>query len=280
MIQDRIESSPDIGFAKIQDYDFRAANLNEIDVIPRAISLGISRMSGALVIAGVLLSACAPGPRVSDINDPNEARNRRMHEFNKTLDKSILKPVSKAYGTAARGPISKGVSNFARNLSLPGIVLNDLMQLRLDEALHNTARFALNSTFGVAGLFDVAKGNKLPERSTDFGETLHVWGFGEGKFVELPVFGASTQRDTVGLIVDFAINPTNFTLSKAQGNIGTASKLLKKMDDRNKYSDLVDSVYYGSEDSYAQSRLLYLQSRRRAIYGELTESDLEDPYAE
>lgn len=239
-------------------------------------------LRGLLILSVVAfgIAGCAHGPRESGITDPHEARNRQIHEFNKSLDRSLLKPASKAYGKVAVGPISKGVDNFASNLGLPGIVMNDLLQFRLGNAVHNTARFALNSTFGLAGLLDVATQNRLPERTTDFGETLYVWGFPEGNFVELPVFSASTQRATVGLVVDFVANPTNILLSSAQRNIGTAAKILKKADDRNKYSDLVDSVLYESADSYAQSRLLYLQSRRHALYGGLTEDDLEDPYAE
>lgn len=225
------------------------------------------------------LSACAKAPIPDGINDPGEAGNRKMHEINKKLDKAILKPASHAYGVVTKGPISRGVENFANNLSLPGMVLNDLLQFKLGAALQNTARFAMNSTFGLGGLIDVATQNKLTVRPTDFGETLYVWGFPEGRFVELPVFGANTERSAVGLAVDFVINPTNL-LSKAQRNIGTTAKILKKAGDRDKYTGLVDSVLYGSEDSYAQSRLLYLQSRRKELRGALSESDLEDPYAE
>lgn len=239
-------------------------------------------LRSALILSALAvgLSACGKAPRESGINDPFEARNRSVHAFNKALDKAILKPASKAYGSVARGPIATGVDNFASNLSLPNAVLNDLLQVRLGAALQNTARFALNSTFGLGGLLDVATQNGLAERPTGFGETLYVWGFHEGSYVELPVFSASTQRDTVGLAVDFIINPTNILLTGTQSNVATLAQILKKADARNKYSDLVDSVLYGSADSYAQNRLLYLQSRRHELYGSISESDLEDPYAE
>jgi len=234
----------------------------------------------ASALALMALAACAPAPRVSETNDPFETQNRKMHEINKKIDKAVLKPLSGAYGTVAGGPMSQGVGNFSSNLSLPGMILNDILQLNLPDAFSNLARFSLNSTFGIAGIFDVATPNNLPEASTNFGETLHVWGVAEGSFIELPFYGASTGRDAVGLVVDFIIDPVNYVLPTPERYIGTASHLASKVGDRGRYSDLVESVLYESEDSYAQSRLLYLQSRRRALYGELSDDDLEDPYAE
>jgi len=199
--------------------------------------------------------------------------------MNKALDKALFKPASKAYGAVAPGVVATGVDNFANNLSLPGVVVNDLLQFKIGDAFHNTFRFALNSTVGLGGLIDVAGQNKLNARPTDFGETLFVWGVPEGTYVEMPVFGPSTQRDAFGFVVDFAFDPANSLIGKKQRQVGTAAKILKKADDRNKFSGLVESVLYDSEDSYAQSRLLYLQSRRRELHGGIDEQNLEDPYA-
>ncbi|MCB1366286.1 MAG: VacJ family lipoprotein [Rhodobacteraceae bacterium] len=237
--------------------------------------------NGWLVLALVaLVSACSNAPQMSTINDPHEAMNRRTHDLNKSLDRNILKPLSSGYGKVTAGPVSTGISNFASNLSLPGKVVNDLLQLDVADAFQNTARFVMNSTIGLAGLLDVATQNGLDEQYTDFGETLHVWGFHEGSYLELPVLGPSTERDAAGVIVDFVMDPLNFVVPSPERYWGTAAKLLNKVGDRGRYSDLVDSVLYDSEDSYAQSRLLYLQSRRHDLYGQLNDDDLEDPYAE
>ena len=232
-----------------------------------------------LVGLGFALTACAMAPAPTGISDPYEGQNRAIHGFNKAVDRTLLKPTASTYKSVAPGLVRTGINNVAANLSLPGIVLNDLLQLKLGAAFHNTTRFALNSTFGLAGLLDVATQNKLPGLPNDFGQTLYVWGAPEGAYTELPFFGPSTQRDAVGIAVDFAVNPTKYLLQPGQRQLGTAAKLLEKLDDRNKYAGLVDSVLYGSDDSYAQSRLLYLQSRRRELSGELNESQLEDPYA-
>ncbi len=237
-------------------------------------------MAPLFVAVSLLLSACANAPHATAVNDPYERENRIVHDLNKSLDRAIIKPISGAYGNVARGPISSGVSNFSANLSLPGMMLNDLLQLNLPEFFGNTFRFALNSTFGLVGLFDVAGQNGLPEHTTDFGETLFVWGVPEGAFIELPGFGASTERAAIGTAVDFLIDPTSYFLPTNQKYVGTAAHVLHKLGDRDQFSDIVESVLYESEDSYAQARILYLQSRRRDLEGELTDDDLEDPYAE
>jgi len=232
-----------------------------------------------LFAATLTISACASRHTPTGINDPFETRNRQVHQFNKLLDKNLLKPVSSVYGRAANGPMSQGISNFSSNISLPGTVLNDLLQGQLGDAFGNTARFAINSTIGLGGLFDVATQNGLAEHATDFGETLYVWGLPEGNFVELPVLGASTNRAAFGKLVDLVIDPANL-IPKPQGYVVPASHLISKVGDRSRFADTINSVLYSSDDSYAQSRLIYLQSRRHQLAGALNLDDLEDPYAE
>ena len=233
--------------------------------------------AGLAVLAVV---ACTPAPRPTGFDDPFEKGNRAVHRLNKSFDRGLLKPASEAYTPVENGAIGKGIDNFAGNLALPGMVLNNLLQLRFDKAFVNTARFALNSTFGLAGLIDVAGQNDINAQQTDFGETLHVWGFAEGAYIELPFFGPSTGRDAVGEVVDIVIDPIGNGAPMARRVATLGVKALAKLGDRSRYGAFVDSVLYGSEDSYAQGRLLYLQSRRRDLYGGLNELALEDPYAE
>jgi len=234
----------------------------------------------ALAVMMVVTAACTPAPKATGINDPYEAQNRKIHALNKSLDRKIFKPLSHGYGKVARGPISTGVGNFASNLSLPRYVLNDLLQLNIKEATHNTLRLAINTTVGLGGIVDIASQGGLHEKSTDFGETLHVWGLGEGAYMELPVLGPSTTRDAIGTAVDFAIDPLNRLLTGRRKYIATTAFILKKLGNRDKYSGTIESVLYESEDSYAQARILYLQSRRRDLSGGLTDAELEDPYAQ
>ncbi len=210
----------------------------------------------------VMLSACAAPQPSATINDPDEARNREIHAFNVGLDKAFVRPVSKAYGTVAPGPVQQGVANFASNLDLPGDVVNGLAQGRPHHAFENTLRFGINSTIGILGLFDPAKLVGLPGKHTDFGETLHVWGAGEGQFVELPVLGPSTERDAFGKIVDIVINPVSAVVKAPESYVVTGANVASKLGDRAQFSQTIDSILYDSADGYAQTRLLYLQKRR------------------
>ncbi len=232
------------------------------------------------IVALFVLWACA-APVPSGINDPDEAANRQIHAFNRTVDRALLKPASGAYGGVIPEPLRQGVSNFASNLDIPGDVANGLLQGRPGKAMENTLRFAINSTLGIGGLFDPARAMGIEGDPTDFGETLHVWGVPEGAYQELPLVGPSTDRDTVGAIVDLALNPVRLAFPGRLGTAATVAGVAETLGDRYRFSDTVDSVLYDSADSYAQARLLYLQNRRYEL-GQTgaggAEDDFVDPY--
>lgn len=232
--------------------------------------------TGALLVAG-MLAACTPAPTPVGFDDPNEAQNRKVHAVNRTLDRGVVRPVSAAYGTSAPVPLRKAFSNFSENLGLPGVVVNNLLQFRIEEAGANTFRFLLNTTFGFGGLMDVATEAGIAENGSDFGETLYVWGVGEGKYVELPLLGPSTSRAVAGRVVDFAINPLNLVSESGVRVAGGVSGGFARLDDRFTSGDLIDQVLYESADSYTQARLLYLQNRRFQLSGE-AQLDETDPY--
>lgn len=236
-----------------------------------------SRTIVALLAAEVALSACTPAPTAVGFADPYEATNRKTHNFNRALDRTFVRPISTAYGTSAPSPLRKGISNFSSNLSIPGTVLNDLLQFRLEQAGANTFRFLLNSTFGFAGVLDVATDAGIAHDPSDFGETLHVWGVREGAYVELPLLGPSTTRETVGKVVDLFANPLNFVFEGRDRVGATGTTVLSRLGDRYEFRDLVDSVLYESVDSYSQARLLYLQNRRFKLSGN-QQRDYSDPY--
>lgn len=234
---------------------------------------GLVRVVALLGVA--LLTACAPRDVPAGIDDPWEASNRQTHEFNKKLDKSLIRPAGNAYAGSVPQPVMTGVSNFAGNLSTPSLVVNNILQADAEGAMANSWRFVINSTLGIVGLFDVATAFGIPEHDTDFGETLHVWGAKEGNYVELPLLGPSTERDAVGRVVDMFTNPLSYVLPAPEKYAGTAALTIKRLGDRGRYSQTVDSVLHDSADSYAQGRLTYLQNRRYKLYGE---AGLGDPY--
>lgn len=221
------------------------------------------------------LAGCAAPNGASSSSDPLEPMNRGMHAFNKGLDKAFLRPVARA--TTGNGGVRDRVSNFSDNLGKPADVVNNVLQLRLVKAAENTLRFGMNTVFGLGGLFDVATEAGMPENDTDFGETLHIWGFGEGPYVELPLLGPSTARDTVGEVVDMVIDPLN-ALPSPESHVSTVAKIASKIGDRGKYFDTVDSILYDSADSYEQAKMLYLQNRRYELGDTTGEDSFVDPY--
>lgn len=226
------------------------------------------------------VSACGPAtlPPGDTIADASEDQNRAVHRLNLSLDRALVGPASNAYGTAVPAPVRQGVQNFASNLNQPGYVLNDLLQLRIDDAMQNTLRFAINSTIGIGGLFDPASAIGVPAAETDFGETMHVYGLGEGDYHVLPVFGPSTTRDSVGLIVDFAMNPLRHVVEPPETGYLAGTRVLARFGDRHDFAGSIEDVLYRSEDSYTALRSLYLQNRRFELRGE--EAEYFDPYAE
>ena len=239
---------------------------------------GLSGLRIGIVAALLAAMAGCAAPVPSGITDPHEARNRKVHEFNKSLDQNLVRPSAFGYGHTAPGPVRIAVQNFAQNLGLPGDVLNDVLQAKPEPATHNTLRFIVNTTVGIAGLFDPATAIGLPGKPTGFGETLHVWGFGEGNYVELPLFGPSTGRDSIGLLMDIALDPLRFTLPTAAANASTGVQVIAGLGRRYRYSDEIDAILYGSADSYAQLRLLYLQNRRYQLGQAVSPGDFVDPY--
>lgn len=234
----------------------------------------------AAVLSGVALmglSACATAPAPSGYADPHEMKNRRTHGANIKLDRALVSPASEAYGTVLPEPVRNSVSYFSDNASLPGVVVNNLLQGNIEDAVHNTVRFAFNSTLGLLGLFDVATDIGLEERDSDFGETLHVWGAPEGDYVVLPFFGPSTERDGLGILVDFALNPLSLVLPTDVKHLPKAAWVLSKFGDRYQFSDTIED-FYASEEGYDLMKLYYLDSRRYELGVEVDDDELEDIY--
>lgn len=236
----------------------------------------------SISLLAVALSACATPEVARGINDPYEERNRNIHEFNLKVDRNVFGGGEERDGEGIPRGVLVGASNFASNWALPGAVLNNLLQLNVGDAAHNTLRFLVNTTVGIGGVFDPATLGGAEPRPSGFGETLYVWGVGEGAYVELPLLGPSTTRQTVGGVFDLVVNPVYLVLPPAQwwyvpplvDAVGIAS-------DRLRYGEAVDAILHESEDSYAQARLLYLENLRFQLGGaEASEDELYDIYEE
>lgn len=239
------------------------------------------------VLALALLAGCSvpgPGEALDGIHDPYEASNRAIHERNKAVDSAVLRPVSRAYGTVVNDDLQSAVSNVATNLATPGIMVNNLLQGDVPGFGRNLYRLVINSTLGIGGLFDpAAEIGNVQLADADFGMTLARWGAPEGAYLELPLLGPTTERDAIGRVVDLFTNPLSYTLDPPESRIGTGTRVLERIGDRDRFGDTVDSVLYDSADSYAQTRLIYLQNRRFEIGGDAADpytDPYEDPYAQ
>lgn len=147
-------------------------------------------------VAGTILS----------IDDPFEGFNRAMYTFNARFDRAVFLPVVDGYRFLLPDPAETGVRNFFANLLEIRNVANNLLQLQGKDALVSGARLAVNSTLGLAGLFDVATRMGLGVRKEDFGQTLGYWGLPPGPYLVLPFFGPSGVRDAGGLAFDGAVS--------------------------------------------------------------------------
>lgn len=224
----------------------------------RALLLGL----GGLVLAGCVSTS---SPEALAANDPFEKTNRDILLLNQQFDRIFFIPTLNRYRMlpeAAR----RGVHNFLRNLAGPTIFVNDLLQGEPERAGTTLARFVLNSGPGLGGLFDPATRLGLPHHSEDFGQTLALWGAGEGPFMMLPLLGPSNPRDTVGLAADtFALDPTNYLHIKNHFWWAAGRQYLRVLDLRAQTFDTLQDVERSSVDYYASLRNLYRQARDNEI---------------
>ena len=236
------------------------------------------KISAPILIATLFLGACSPAPQGVSLHDPYEAQNRRTHAFNKSFSDTLSGPAGDPV-RAIPPELSARVIDFSDNVSLPGMVVNGVLQGDLDVAISNSVRFLINITVGILGLFDPADAMGIPEQETDFGETLAVWGLPEGAYLELPLLGPTTERAFFGRIVDALIDPLDAVGTQEQIDYGTVGKVAGRVIKITQAGDTIDSVLNDSADSYAQLRLIYLQNRRFEL-GTTPPEDAVDPYDE
>ena len=221
------------------------------------------------------MSACR-APLEDGISDPYEASNRQAHEINKSLDKNIIRPMAIVYGDITPIKLQSVANNMSMNFSLPRYSMNYILQGELKNASKSSMKFLVNSTLGVGGIYDFSSQLGLTSEKTDFGETMAKWGFREGPYLEILVLGPSNQRDGIGKVVDLVLDPVSL-IGVGAKSVATATSVAFGLSARSQFRESIDSILYESADSYAQSRLFFLQNRRYELGTNKAEHYI-DPY--
>jgi phospholipid-binding lipoprotein MlaA len=228
-----------------------------------------------VMVAVAVVAGCSSVPKeYRDPRDPWQGYNRAMYKFNTDFDNAFFKPVAKAYQFITPEPVDRGVTNFFNNIADLTSAVNNALQFKLSRAGSDVGRVAVNSTVGVAGLFDVATNMGLPSYKEDFGQTLGYWGLGPGPYFVMPILGPSSARDTVGFAGDIVIDPF-FSISKNEIYWGFIA--LRAIDTRADLLAAGELLDEAAIDPYAFVRDAYLQRRRSLVYdGNPPVDDAED----
>ena len=230
----------------------------------------------ALVLLATLqLAGCASAPQRNP-EDPLEPFNRSMFAFNEGLDKAIAKPVAQGYQNLTPYPVRLHVGNFFNNLQDGWTVVNNALQLRPMAFAESFFRFGFNTFWGMGGFVNVADSMGLPREQQDFGKTLGRWGVPSGPYVVLPVLGASTVRDSAGLVVDLDAD----LLHQGIDHIPSRNSLyaLRLVDKRAKLLAAGNILEEAALDKYAFMRNAYLQKRRSDIDALRHQKAADDDY--
>jgi phospholipid-binding lipoprotein MlaA len=173
--------------------------------------MSTSLRAAPLLLATLAVAGCASAPGRTTNEESFEGFNRGVYKFNDTVDRAALKPVAKGYRKVTPQFIRTGIGNVLSNVQYPATFVNQFLQGKFVLGVKDTGRFLVNSTLGVAGIFDVATPLGLEKNDEDFGQTLAVWGVPSGPFVNLPMFGPSSMRDAPSRAVDWFTNPLQYT---------------------------------------------------------------------
>ncbi|MEM9054947.1 MAG: VacJ family lipoprotein [Pseudomonadota bacterium] len=237
-------------------------------------------MRGQILITAALIgiTACASTQEpvmAGDVPDPLEGFNRAMFGFNKGVDQAVLEPVADGYRAVTNEPIRGGVSNFLTNLNQPVVFVNTVLQGKPGAAIDTAARFVVNTTIGVGGIFDPATHFEVPEHNEDFGQTLGKWGVAAGPYIVLPFLGSTNLRDLTGSGVDGFASPLNY----GQGDTYTATRaaigVVGVVSARERLDTQIEALF-SQPEPYVALRRNYSQQRDAAIRDGAPQ---EDPFA-
>jgi phospholipid-binding lipoprotein MlaA len=225
--------------------------------IKTAVLPGAASMLAAFSLSGCITAG--PNP-----DDPYEDFNRQMFAFNEGVDRAVLEPVAYGYRAVTNEPIREGVGNFTSNLNEPLTAVNHILQGKIPDAGATVGRFVINSTIGIAGIFDPAAAMGIQRTKEDFGQTLGAWGVQPGPYLVLPLLGPSNPRDAFGMGGDLALNPLNYPEFDNDDTIRVGIAALGGVNAREGAIEAFNDVR-NQIDPYTTVRRLYDRTRAQDI---------------
>jgi phospholipid-binding lipoprotein MlaA len=224
--------------------------------------LGLGALLGALLLAA---GGCATIPPDAGSNpaDPLERLNRHVYDFNDRFDRNLAQPVARGYTKVVPRPVRDCVGNVFANVGEIGNIVNATLQFKPGDAASDVGRLLVNSTFGLLGCFDVARGMGMERNRQDFGLTMGKWGLPPGPYIVLPFLGPSSVRDAIGEVPDYYTDPVRFVSPNLDYYLLYGTRFV---DRRAQYLDTTNLVNDAALDPYAFLRDGYLQRRRSRVY--------------
>jgi phospholipid-binding lipoprotein MlaA len=233
---------------------------------------GRGALSAAALTALMAVSGCVVQDtpekvaQIEETRDPFEPTNRYLFEVNLFLDEMLLKPVAWWYRAGVPDPARERIHMALGNLRLPWTAVNDFFQGEMKRAYEASARFVINSTVGVVGLFDVATDWGFPHHEEDAGQTFAVWGAPGDPYLMLPVLGPSNPRDAAGVVVGLLADPVNIAFRHWGADIpGIARGVVTGIDERERNLETIADLQRNSVDFYATIRSVSRQRRDAEI---------------
>lgn len=240
--------------------------------------MSVLRSFLGIALFSLFLAGCATRPSGGPIeNDPFESTNRVFFYYTMQIDKAVVRPTALAYRRVFPQDVRTSFRNFVNNLGSPAILVNDVLQGEIDRAGTTALRAGVNTTLGLGGFLDVAARWGYPRHSEDFGQTLAVYGVGEGPYIFVPLLGPGNPRDLLGYVIDFAFNPVSYIRWGNELWVPYSIYAVDLIDVRERNIETLTDIELNSLDFYASVRSLYRQTRANEIRnGAMEIQDLPD----
>ncbi|MEI8235911.1 MAG: VacJ family lipoprotein [Methylococcaceae bacterium] len=195
------------------------------------------------------------------VADPYESFNRKMYDFNESVDHYVASPIANGYKAVTPDFLQTGVFNFFNNLKNFNVVINDVLQAKFSQSASDMGRLTMNTTAGLGGFFDVAKHVGLEQNDEDFDQTLAVWGIPKGSYLVLPLLGPMTTRSAPASAFDAATNPASY-VSIPANYISAPVQFMSALNARANAEGALKFINEAAMDKYVFTRESFLQWRK------------------